>query len=334
MGWARDEGGGVGEQAAGDEPDRTAAPAGHHLTSPAPSGECVVNVEWGKAGCSEESIRRWTAPDVFRPGELLEWRAPARDSTPSPPSTTEEEEEEEEEDDRQFVVLSLNHVMCGLRTDASDFLLRVLDHYGVEWCHLTPNSITALSVFAHLCEAYLGVPPTVEVFAHFYSLFCTTTTNNNNNNGRGTAAYFRLRDTNKRRRYPRYFLNAVHSGWTSLWFYARLSRGSCRLTFEGQAVKAGSNWKDGLPLSPQQEQQVRRIEDLSSQGLAGVDIIRDYLKHRITPLRRRAHLSCNYTGPTDPTRDSDQGACKSLVSFTYRWNCSFCFSMNLIGLWI
>ncbi|XP_034604281.1 uncharacterized protein [Setaria viridis] len=284
MGSERDEEGGVGEQssvAAGDEPDRTAA-----TTEFLPS---MVNQEWDKAGCTDESIQKWTAADVFRPGELIEWRIPTTGETPSP-SILED----------QFVVLSLNHIMCGLRTDASDFLVRVLEHYDIEWSHLTPNSITALSIFAHLSEAYLGVPPTVEVFAHFYRLY----TNNKGETVTLGGVYFRLRDK-MRRSYPVYYLKASQFGWTSLWFYAKLPQ-SCRLTFKGETLKETNNWKDVLLLSPEQEKQVRQIEELSNQGLTGVDIVHDYLKHRISPLRRRAHLSCNYTGPTDPTRDSDK----------------------------
>ncbi|CAL5028551.1 unnamed protein product [Urochloa decumbens] len=250
----------------------------------------MENLEWGKASCSDESIEKWTAADVFRPGELVEWRVPTKDELPSP-SIMEKD---------QFVILSLNHIMCGLRVDASDFLVSVLNHYGIEWSHLTPNSITVLSIFTHLCEAYLGVPPTVEVFAHFYKLYL-------NNKGETVTlggVYFRMRDKMKKS-YPIYYLKASQFSWTCLWFYAKLQQ-SCRLTFKGDALKEANNWKDVLLLSPEQEKQVHQIEELSNLGLTGVDIVRDYLKHRISPLRQRAHLACYYTGPTDPTRDSDE----------------------------
>ncbi|CAL5035406.1 unnamed protein product [Urochloa decumbens] len=256
-------------------------------TEPLPSME---NLEWGKALCSDESIEKWTAANVFRPGELVEWRVPTKDELPSP-SIMEKDE---------FVILSLNHIMCGLRVDASDFLVSVLKHYGIEWSHLTPNSITVLSIFTHLCEAYLGVPPTVEVFAHFYKLYL-------NNKGETVTlggVYFRMRDKMKKS-YPIYYLKASQFSWYCLWFYAKLPQ-SCRLTFKGDALKEANNWKDVLILSPEQEKQVRQIEELSNLGLTGVDIVRDYLKHRISPLRQRAYLACYYTGPTDPTRDSDE----------------------------
>ncbi|CAN6204028.1 unnamed protein product [Urochloa humidicola] len=108
-----------------------------------------------------------------------------------------------------------------------------------------------------------------------------------------------------KRSYPIYYLKASQFSWTCLWFYAKLPQ-SCRLTFKGDALKEANNWKDVLLLSPEQEKQVCQIEELRNLGLTGVDIVRDYLKHRISPLRKRAHLACYYTGPTDHTRDSDE----------------------------
>ncbi|KAJ1270241.1 hypothetical protein BS78_06G039000 [Paspalum vaginatum] len=276
--------------AANGDPDRAAA-----TTESLPE---TVNLEWGKAACSEESIQKLAADGVFRPGELVEWRVPVKDETPTPSAMED-----------QFVVLSLTHIMCGLRVDASDFLVSVLAHYGIEWSHLTPNSITALSLFAHLCEAYIGVPPTVEVFAHFYKLY-------HNMKGETTTLggiYFRLKDK-MRRTYPMYYLRTSQFMWNSMWFYAKLPQ-SCRLTFRGNALKDTGNWKGQLLLSPEQEKQVLRIGELSSQGLTGVHIVRDYLKHRISPLRRRTHLACEYTGPADPTRDSDKEDIESKLSY-------------------
>lgn len=269
--------------AAGGKQDRTAA-----TTESLPQR---TNLEWGKAACSEDDIQKCVAAGAFHPGELVEWRAPVKDETPTL-STMED----------QFVILSLTPQICGLRVDASDFLVSVLEYYRLEWSHLTPNSITALSIFAHLCEAYVEVPPTVEVFTHFYSLY-------HNMKGETTtlgAVYFRLRDRMKKN-YPLYYLKSSQFMWVSLWFYAKVPK-SCRLTFRGDTLKEKNNWnwKDLLPLSCEQMKQVGQIMKLSNQGLTGADIIHDYVKRRISPLRRRMHLACNYSGLSDPTRDSDK----------------------------
>lgn len=257
----------------------------------------MVNSEWGKAAsaCIEDSIRMMEAEGTFRPDELLKWRVPIKDEIRTLPNMKDDED--------QFVVLYLAHILHGLRVDASKFLVSVLAHYGIEWYHLTPNSITVLSIFAHLCEAFMAAAPTLGVFVHFYRLYPNLQGGTMATLG---GAYFQLRDPMKKN-YPMYYLKTTRQAmWASQWFYAKLPQ-SCRLTFRGDALKEADSWKDLLALSPDQEKQVAQITELSSNGLTGVDILSNYLKHRISPLRRRMHLACKYTGPADPTRDSYKG---------------------------
>ena len=58
---------------------------------------------------------------------------------------------------------------CGLSFPLSFFFVQVLEFYGVELVNLNPNSILFLSVFTHLCEAYLGIRPMLNLFCYFYS---------------------------------------------------------------------------------------------------------------------------------------------------------------------
>ena len=50
------------------------------------------------------------------------------------------------------------------------FLLEILRHYQIHLLHLHPASVTILSAFAYLCEAFLGVELSVGFFRYFYSL--------------------------------------------------------------------------------------------------------------------------------------------------------------------
>ena len=36
--------------------------------------------------------------------------------------------------------------------------------------HLTPNAVLHLSVFVHLCETFLGIPPSLSLFCFFFRL--------------------------------------------------------------------------------------------------------------------------------------------------------------------
>jgi hypothetical protein len=58
-------------------------------------------------------------------------------------------------------------VRCGFLPPPSEFLLLILNFYGLSLLHLNPNSITSLSIYAHLCEAYIGVVHFLDLFRFF-----------------------------------------------------------------------------------------------------------------------------------------------------------------------
>ena len=59
---------------------------------------------------------------------------------------------------------------AGLIPPFSDFFNAVLSHYQVHMMHLGPDSITLLAVFAVVCEAMVGILPSVALLRHFFSL--------------------------------------------------------------------------------------------------------------------------------------------------------------------
>ena len=52
----------------------------------------------------------------------------------------------------------------------SDFFRGLLHYWGVQVHHLTPNSILHISIFVHLCEAFLGIEPHFDLFQYFFHL--------------------------------------------------------------------------------------------------------------------------------------------------------------------
>jgi hypothetical protein len=53
---------------------------------------------------------------------------------------------------------------------ASTFLHRFLHYFGISLNHLTPNVVLHLSVFVHLCEAFIGIVPSIFLFRFFFRL--------------------------------------------------------------------------------------------------------------------------------------------------------------------
>jgi hypothetical protein len=52
----------------------------------------------------------------------------------------------------------------------SSFFLTLLEYYGLQLQHLSPNSIALVAIFIHLCEMYVGVQPSVRLFRCFFML--------------------------------------------------------------------------------------------------------------------------------------------------------------------
>lgn len=67
-------------------------------------------------------------------------------------------------------ILFVAFVAAGLCFPPSDFLLEFLQFFGLQLYHLSPNGILYLSTFMHLCEVYIGVPPNLHLFQHFFHL--------------------------------------------------------------------------------------------------------------------------------------------------------------------
>jgi hypothetical protein len=67
-------------------------------------------------------------------------------------------------------VVFLARIERGFCVPTSDFLRGLLHFYCIELVHLAPNSITIISTFVHLCEAYLGISPHFHLWRHFFEL--------------------------------------------------------------------------------------------------------------------------------------------------------------------
>ena len=52
----------------------------------------------------------------------------------------------------------------GLVPPLSEFFVAVMETYGLHLTQLHPNALLMLSIFAHLCEGFIGVMPLVSLF--------------------------------------------------------------------------------------------------------------------------------------------------------------------------
>jgi len=65
-------------------------------------------------------------------------------------------------------VMFRNFVERGLALPMSEFFYRLLQFWGIQLHHLTPQSILHLSIFTHFCETFLGIFPYFHLFQHSF----------------------------------------------------------------------------------------------------------------------------------------------------------------------
>jgi hypothetical protein len=61
-------------------------------------------------------------------------------------------------------VVFYEHFQRGFMLPTSNFLRRFLDHFHMQPHHIGANAMMTLAAFKTLCEAYLGIWPSVELF--------------------------------------------------------------------------------------------------------------------------------------------------------------------------
>ena len=71
------------------------------------------------------------------------------------------------------VPIFIDALWAGLIPPFYAFLNAVLEHYQIHMLHLDPQSVTLLAVFAFVCEAMVGIAPSVALLRHFFLLHLT-----------------------------------------------------------------------------------------------------------------------------------------------------------------
>jgi hypothetical protein len=110
---------------------------------------------WETSTVTEEQILSMADCGLLRPKAQVGWR-PA-------------EGEEFPMEGTGETVVFLAHIECGFGVPAGDFLRGLLHFYCIELVHV-PNSITIISTFVRLYEAYLGIAPHFPLWRHFFEL--------------------------------------------------------------------------------------------------------------------------------------------------------------------
>lgn len=100
---------------------------------------------WIKSVMMEEKIQILIYRGLLGPKALLDWKATAGQDFPS--------------EDRIEAVIFAEFFERGLGIPTGDFFCQLLNYYKIELSHLNPNSSLDITIFIHVCKAFLGISP-------------------------------------------------------------------------------------------------------------------------------------------------------------------------------
>jgi hypothetical protein len=103
---------------------------------------------------SEPDLLHLVSIRVLPPKELCSWRICHGVTVPT--------------EDTHESVIYVPFLLRGLALPISPFFCGLLDFYRLNLTHLNPNSILQISIYVHLCEAFLGVLPHFGLWKYLY----------------------------------------------------------------------------------------------------------------------------------------------------------------------
>jgi hypothetical protein len=101
----------------------------------------------------ESEIHKLVKNYFFPDRAMLQWQPAAGEDIPTP--------------NMNEIVVFSSFFQRGFGLLARDFLRGLLQHYQIELVHLNPNSILQITIFIHLCKAFLGIPPNFPLFKNY-----------------------------------------------------------------------------------------------------------------------------------------------------------------------
>ena len=105
---------------------------------------------------TEPMLQSLVAMGVVPPKEVANWRVCEKkdDATPT--------------EDTYEAMVFMPFFIQGLGLSICSFVRGLLQFYAINLTHLNPNSILQLSIFIHLCEAFLGIVPHFGLWKYLY----------------------------------------------------------------------------------------------------------------------------------------------------------------------
>jgi hypothetical protein len=193
---------------------------------------------WPFSTVTMDDLEALVADGLLRPlsgDPQPKWIAPPSGAAPSPPPG--------------YVLSFVSFHERGFGVPASRFMRAILHFYGVELHNLSPNSIAQASIFAAVCEGFLGIDPHWDLWTHLFSAepFALAMGERRVRMAvRAGGCILQLRQARAQQYIPA-ILASSNKGWQRRWFYLRNDDGRLPSFSQRVVITAGTNWRYGAP---------------------------------------------------------------------------------------
>ena len=185
-----------------------------------------------------------------------------------------------------YYPIFLHTLFAGLVPPFSDFLEAILETYQIQLLHLHPNSILIFSIFAYLCEAYVGICPSMELFHSFYALRNTAP------NEVARCVSFRIADARSRNYIPITWVgeDAITKvmkkvdDFRKQWFLVDAKVKNHLLEMPVAPPKKWARWASESFEGPKLDAVYQCLRGLRDAGVTGQMVAKDFTRRRIAPL--------------------------------------------------
>ena len=195
------------------------------------------------------------------------------------------------------VVYCTAYAAAGLIPPFSDFFLQILEVYGLQMLHLTPHAVMLLGIFAHFCEMFVGILPSVDLFRRHFIVRHTGTRTAGVPELAGCVK-FSLRAGAE---FPATTAKSKWEEWRQRWVYIGVDAND-RLLLPVATASQQPSWTRMPAPDARLDPVFARITDIVGAGLTGPMVLADFTRRRLAPLQRRSRGAWLYTGPGDATR--------------------------------
>ena len=170
----------------------------------------------------------------------------------------------------------------GFSFPPSPFFLQLLSRYNAQLHNFPPNSILAASAYVSLCEGYLGVAPSIELFEYFYGIKREPVEKNGELAICGSIRF----KSRSGRNYPEVKGHDSVKDWQAGFFYVKneVAPGTEGIpAFVPTRAEENENWagRGNVPTDHYLIRCIRRIDQLMLDDLKGLDLVLCWMKRRI-----------------------------------------------------